>query len=64
MGLVKLHMEHIVNTARQISSKCCEINNSTFNNVMTLIMLMCNSTTSRYEGDERPRVRVTKDDIE
>jgi hypothetical protein len=30
---------------------------------MTLITLVCNSTTSRYEGDKRPRVRVTKNDI-
>jgi hypothetical protein len=31
---------------------------------MTLITLVCNSTMSRYEGDNRPRVRVTQDDIE
>ena len=31
---------------------------------MTLITLVCNSTTCRYEGDERLRVRVTRNDIE
>jgi hypothetical protein len=31
---------------------------------MTHITLVCNSTTSSYEGDERPIVRVTKNDIE
>ena len=64
MGSIKLHMEPIVDTAKKIVSKCSQINNSTFTNVMTLITLVCNSTTSRYQGDDRPRVRVTKDDIE
>ncbi len=31
---------------------------------MTLITLICNSTTSKYEGDNRPRVRVTQNQIE
>ncbi len=31
---------------------------------MTLITLVCNSTTSRYKGDNRPRVRVTQEDFE
>jgi hypothetical protein len=31
---------------------------------MTLFTLVCNSTTSRYEGDNRPRVKVTQEDIE
>ena len=64
MGSIKLHMEPIVNTVNKIASKCAQINTSTFNNVMTLITLVCNSTTAKYEGDHRPRVRVTRDDIE
>ncbi len=36
----------------------------TFNKVMPLITLVCNSMTSRYKGHERPRVRVTKDNKE
>jgi hypothetical protein len=31
---------------------------------MTLITLVCNSATSTYEGDNRPRVRVTQENIE
>jgi hypothetical protein len=59
MGSIKLHMEPIINT---VKDKCSEINNS-FQNIMTLVTLVCNSTTSKYEGDSRPRVRVTQDDM-
>jgi hypothetical protein len=31
---------------------------------MTLVTLVCNSKMSKYEGDNRPRVKVTQHDIE
>jgi hypothetical protein len=64
MGSIKLYIKTIVNKVKQIISKSTQIINSIFNNIMTLITLACNSTTSKYEGDDRPRVSVTKDDIE
>ncbi len=60
MGSIKLHMEPIINT---VKDKCSEIN-QTFQNIMTLVTLVCNSKMSKYEGDSRPRVKVTQDDIE
>jgi hypothetical protein len=48
MGYIKIHMETIVNTVKQILSIYSEINNSTFNNFMTLISLSlsaCNIIT-------------------
>jgi hypothetical protein len=49
-------MRYIVNTVKNISSKCSEINTSTtFNKDMTV----CSSKTSRYEGDTRPIVKFT-----
>ncbi len=61
MGSIKLQMEPIVNT---VKNKCSEIKNNSLQNIMTLITLVCNSTTSKYEGDDRPRVRVTQENIE
>ncbi len=45
-------------------NKSAQISNSTFNNIMTLITLVCNSTASKYEGDDRPMARVVSDDME
>jgi hypothetical protein len=59
MGLIKLHMEPILNT---VKDKCSKIKKS-FQNIMTLVTLVCNSATSKYEGESRPRVRVTQNDI-
>ena len=59
-----LNMELIINTVKKISSQCSEINNSTFNKVMTIITLVCNSATFRYKGDEGPIVRVPRNDSE
>jgi hypothetical protein len=56
-------MEPIVNSAKKISSYCSEIATSTFNQAMSLITLVCNSPTFRYERDERPIVRITRYDI-
>jgi hypothetical protein len=56
MGSIKLHMEPIVHT---VKNKCSQIKTNTLQNIMTLITLVCNSTTSKYKGDARPRVRVT-----
>ncbi len=65
MGYIKLQMKPIVSTGKRISSLCSEVNTFTFtNNVMTLITLVGNSTTFRYERDERPRVRVKRVVIE
>jgi hypothetical protein len=60
MGSFKLHMEPIVKT---VKNKCSKIKNNSLQDIMTLIILVCNST-SRYEGDNRPRVRVTQENIE
>ncbi len=60
MGSIKLHMEPIINAVKDKSS---EINN-TFQNIMTLVTLLCNSKMAKYEGDDRPRVKVTQNDIE
>jgi hypothetical protein len=57
MGSIKLHIEPTVKTVKQIVSKIAQINNFTFNKIMTLITLVCNSTTSKYKGDDKPRVR-------
>jgi hypothetical protein len=64
MGSIKLHIEPIVYTVKKIATKCTQINNSTFNNVITLITLVCNSTSSKYKVDDRLKVRVTKGDID
>ncbi len=61
MGSIKLHTEPIINT---VNNKCSEIKNNSLQNIMTLITLVCNLTTSKYERDERPRVRVTQNNIE
>jgi hypothetical protein len=61
MGSIKVHMEPIVKT---VKNECYKIKNNSLQNMMTLITLVCNSTTSRYEGDNRPRVRVTQENIE
>jgi hypothetical protein len=61
MVSIKLLMEPIVNT---IKNKCSEIKNNSLQNIMTLDTLECNSMMSKYEGDERPRVKVTQNDIE
>ncbi len=61
MGSIKLQMEPIVKT---VVNECLKIKNNALQNMMTLITLVCNSTTSRYEGDSRPRVRVTQENIE
>ena len=60
MGSIKLHMEPIVNT---IKDKSSEIKNK-FQNIMTLVTLLCNSKMAKYEGDNRPRIKVTQNDIE
>jgi hypothetical protein len=54
-------MEPIVNT---VKDKCSEIKKNSLQTIMTLITLVCNSTTSKYKGDDRPRVRVTQENIE
>jgi hypothetical protein len=64
MGSIKLHIEPIVHTAKHITPKCLQKNNSTFNNIMTHIPLVCNSTTSRYNGGDMLGVKVTRDDTE
>ncbi len=61
MGSIKLQMEPIVQT---VKNECSKIKNNSLQNIMTLITLICNSTTSKYQGDNRPRVRVTQDQIE
>jgi hypothetical protein len=60
MGSIKLHMEPIFHT---VKDKCSDINNK-FQNIMTLVTLVCNSRMAKYEGDSRPRVKVTQNDIE
>jgi hypothetical protein len=37
---------------------------SNFNNIINFITLVCNYNTVNYEGDDQPRVRVTKNDNE
>jgi hypothetical protein len=61
MGSIKLHMEPI---AKTVVNECSKIKNNALQNIMTLITLVCNSATSRYEGDNRPRVKVTQNNIE
>ncbi len=64
MDSIKLQIDFIVNTVNKIVSKSANINNSTVYKIMFLITLVCNSTSSQYKGDDRPRVKVNKNDIE
>ncbi len=61
MGSIKLHMEPVIDT---VVNECSKIKQNSLQTIMTLITLVCNSTSSKYEGDNRPRVRVTQEDIE
>ena len=64
MGSIKLHMEPIINTISNVTQSISQINASFIQNLLTFITICCNSTTARYTGEERPRVKVTQRDIE
>jgi hypothetical protein len=63
MGSIKLQIEPIANVVKQIVTNNAQINYSNFNNIMIYITWVCNSTQSKYGREDRPRVRVIKDDI-
>jgi hypothetical protein len=47
IGSIKLQIEPIVDTVNKIVSKSTEIITFTFNKIMTIITLVCNSTMSK-----------------
>ena len=64
MGSIKLHMEPITRTIRNVTQTISQINANFVQSILTLVTICCNSTKARYTGEERPRVKVTQRDIE
>jgi hypothetical protein len=60
MGAIKLQKEPLKHTVKKVASQGA---NNAFASVMTLITLVCNSTTARYGQGKHPRVKVTKADL-
>ena len=64
MGSIKLHMEPITRTIKNVTQTISQINANFVQSILTLVTICCNSTKARYTGEERPRVKVTQRDIE